>query len=397
MAERVRSFSSHMPFLLLAILCVAGSSVGAVAGDEASEPEREQEAALGLANARAALDSGDIVAAGAALIQVVDAFPDTRAKFDAYPMREDILERVSSGRLPVEVLAEFDARLPAVKDLKTAEARHIQHALFLSRANLLGKMGLTEPAQSQLQSAGESILETLAAYPDEPCHIGAVPVVFEAAVTYAPEYAQAYAKTLETYVARSRPSQAAFCARYALAGYYLHEGMERKAAERQMAVLLNAASNAFVAEAVADPYLHDNEKACFLWAKGYAAYEMGQHQAALGVFQQISAELPNSGREREWAEITIPAVYKKLYPDDPSLARAAYEDYLTTHTGHEYAQWAMLELGNIALDAGRLDEAVSYFSRVETEFPAGDAVPMASSGIERAIELKALEPGAETH
>ncbi len=389
--DYIRSLCRRATFLLLVVLCAAGVSAGAVAGGEAPDSEREQAAALGIANAQAALDAGDVVAAGALLIQVVNAYPDTEARFDGYPVLEEALKRLSSGRLPFEVLSEFEANLPSVKDLTSAEARHILHAFFLSRATLLDTMGMPDLAQSQLQSAGESVLETLGAYPGEAWHVGAVPAVFEAAVTCAPEYAHVYAEALETFVARSRPSMAAFCARSALVGYYLHEGMDRKVAEKHMTVLLNAASSALIAEALLDPFLRDTEKACLLWAKGYAAYEMGQHQTALGVFQQIAAELPDAGREKAWAELTIPAAYRKLYPADPSLAEAAYRDYLSTHEGHECAQWALLELGNIALEDGRLDEAASYFSRIETEFPAGDAVPMASSGLKKVIELKALE------
>lgn len=393
MVDYIRSHKRRAVLFMVAMLCVAGSSVGAFVTMKALDPSLEQDAAKSIANAQAALDSGDVVSTGLTLIEIIDAYPNTQAKFDAYRMLEDLRKRVSAGELSVETMLAFEAKLPAIKDLKTAEARHILHLFFLNKANLLGKMGMTDFAEDLVESNGDSVLETLYAYTDSPWHIGMLPIVFENANKYCPEYAKAYAEALETFIASTDPCVATFCTRYALVGYYLHEGMNREAAEKHMAVMLDATSSKFVSEAATDPYLYDNEKACFLWAKGYAAFEMGQNEAALGAFQQIAADLPNSGREKEWADITIPATFKKLHPEDLSIAEAAYQDYLTTHEGHEYAQWALLELGNIALETERFDEAVTYFSQVESEYPTGTAVTMATAGIEESIKMKTLKSG----
>ncbi len=394
MVEYIRSHKRRATVFMVAMLCVAGTSVGAFVTMKTFDAGFEAEAASSIAQAQAVLDSGDVVSTGLALIEIIDAYPNTHAKFDAYLMLEELRKLVSSGKVPIETLLEFESKLPDVTSLRTAEARHILHVFTLNKAHLLGKLGRGDLAADLVKSGGDGILETLFSFPDTPWHIGMLPIVFENAAKYTPEYATAYAESLETFISETDPCMATFCARYALFRYYLHEGMDREAAERHIAVMLDAASSKFVTEAVTDPYLYDNEKACFLWARGYAAYETGQNQDALAVFQQIAAELPDSGREKEWAEITIPAVYKKLYPEDPTIAEAAYEDYLTTHEGHEYAQWALLELGNIALETERFDEAVSYFEQVETEYPTGTAASMATSGIEKSVELKTLKSGA---
>lgn len=396
MVDYIRSHYRRATFFMIAMLCVAGLSASAFVAVKTLASEYEEKATLSITNARAALDSGDIAASGLALIQCIDTYPETEAKFEAYEMLEDLRKRLSAGEVPVEVMLEFEARLPAVKDLKTAEAQHILHLFFLSKANLLGKIGMTDLARDLVQSSGDSVLETLYACPDSAWHIGMLPIVFENAVKYAPEYAESYAKALEEFTAATEPCMASFCARYALTGYYLHEGMSRDAAERHMAVMLDATSHQIVKAALADPYLKDSEKACLLWAEGYAAFEMGRTEEALGVFHMISAQYPTAGREKEWADITIPAAYKKLYPKDVSIAEAAYQDYLTTHDGHEYAQWALLELGNMAVEAERFDEAASYFSQVESEFPSSAAARMASAGRAKSITLKALKSGAGT-
>lgn len=370
------------------VLGIAALTAGALTPVSSEDVQREDRAAQAIADAEALLDTDDPVGAGLALIAAIDMYPDTEAKLGAYGLLKELRSQVSGGQVPPEKLVEFETHLPAVADLATHEAKNILYLFHLTKVNLMGKMGLKDMAKGVLESTGTGILDALDAYPDSPWHVSMLPVLFESASKCSPEYAGKFAQGLEAYIAETRPCLGTFSARFALVTYYLHEGMDRKAAERHLPLMTDTAAKGLVATALADPYLSQDEKACMLWAVGYALFESGKNGEALAVFEQVSREYPGAAREKEWAEINIPATLKRLHPNDPTIAEAAYQDYLAAHADHEYAQWALIELGNIALETNQPDKASAYYRQIVTQFPDGHAVAMASSGIEKATELK---------
>lgn len=320
---------------------------------------------------------GDFVTSALLYIELLDRYPDTLEKLEATAALTELRYEAQGGGLSPEVLMDFESRLPRMEEFNSIEAKNVLVFFNVAKASVLTKFGLQEMATQVLKDSCEAALGLLRDYPESPVLIEGLFNAVEYAPRVGPEYLEAVVLELESFIDETEPCMGVWASRYALMHHYLHAGRNRPAAERHIAALLDAAEADYVQGALQDPYTRLEVKGAIHWALGYARYEAGEQEEALLDFDTVLSLCDGDNRLAEWAAITAPSALGKLYPETPSVAVAAYEDYLTVRGDKEYAEWALLELGNLHRDMGDLVKAEQYYERVLDEHPGGHAVETA--------------------